>query len=88
MFLFARCIDGERFASARSLSRLSDSLLLEGTEDRECVVQTVSSNCHDRFVPKVLACSKPSATAAELRPDNKVLSEYQVHRYQDLLLIY
>ena len=56
------------------VSRLSDILLLEGTEDRECVTPTISSNCHDRFVRKVFVCNKTSATAAELRPESKMLS--------------
>jgi hypothetical protein len=55
---------------------LPDSLLLVGTEDREYVTPTISSNCHDRFVPKVFVCYKLSATAVELRLESKTLSVY------------
>lgn len=76
MYLYLLRVMMENALLLHEVSRLSGSILLEGTEDRECVKPTLSSNCHDRFVPKVFVCNKPSATAGELRIESKMFSVY------------
>jgi hypothetical protein len=76
MYLYLVGVLTDKALLLHEVCRLSDSLLLEGTEDRECVTPTISTNCHDRFVPKVFVCNKPSDTAAELRLESKTLSVY------------
>lgn len=74
MCLYLLRVMTEKALLLHEVFRLSDSILLEGTEDKECVKLTLSSNFHDRFVPKVLVCIKLSATPVELRMESKMLS--------------
>jgi len=76
MYLYLLGVMTENALLLHEVSRLSDSLLLEGTEDRERVTPRASSNCQDRFVPKVFVCNIHSATAVELRLESKMLSVY------------